>query len=60
MSVAVGNALRTLGSMKNINNTDHFLLAQDDITSSRGASTLELVALTLAVISVVAAAALLI
>ena len=45
--------------MKNINNTDHFLLAREEIANSRGASTLELAGLTLAVISVVATAALL-
>lgn len=46
--------------MKNINNTDYFLLAHDDLEQNRSASTPELVGLTLAVIAVVAAAALLI
>jgi hypothetical protein len=46
--------------MKNINRTDHFLLAQDDRGNSRGASTLELAALILGVVSVVGLAALLV
>lgn len=46
--------------MKNINKTDHFLLAHDDMATSRGASTLELAALILAVISVVGLAAMLV
>ena len=51
---------RRLGSMKNINNTDHFLLARDEMSASRGASTLELAGLILAVVSVVGLAALLV
>ena len=46
--------------MKNINKTDHFLLARDEIAGSDGASTLELAGLTLAVVSVFAVAALLV
>ncbi len=46
--------------MKNINTTDHFLLAQEDVVRSRAASTFELAGLTLAVVAGIAMGALLI
>ena len=46
--------------MKNINRTDHFLLAQDDRKHSRGTSTLELALLVLSAVCVVGLAALLV
>jgi hypothetical protein len=49
-----------LTDMKNINRTDHFLLAQDDRAHSRGTSTLEIAVLILSVACVVGLAALLV
>jgi hypothetical protein len=46
--------------MKNINRTNHFLLAQDDKPDSRGTSSLEMAALILSVACVVGLAVLLV
>jgi hypothetical protein len=46
--------------MRNLNRTDHFLLAQDDRANSRSASTLELAVMILGVAGVVGLAALLV